>query len=162
MKPTPMRKLWLNQNSFLSLSKKFIIKYLRQVPEDSENYRYDKNELYLYKPVPNDDNQRLYRLVEDLNEEISESDDDRCIILKKYFGRELSIDSFLGDVRDYEVHFHVSFIANDDENFIKFLEDNPIEGLNVVEIPCDHKYKILEDGTLDYQSLVHGKDFNIK
>ena len=156
-----MRKLWLNQNSFLRLSKKFIIKYLRQVPEDNENYRHDKNELYLYKPVPNDDNQGLYRLVEDLNEEISESDGE-CIILEKYFGRELSIDGYLDDVWDYEVHFHVSFIANDDENFIKFLEDNPIEGLNVVEIPRDHKYRILEDRVLDRQLLVHGKDFNIK
>ena len=159
MKPTPMRKLWLNQNSFLNLSKKFIIKYLRQVPEDNENYRYDKNELYLYKPVESD---RLYQLVEDLNEEISESDDDRCIILKKYFGKELSLDCYLDNVWDYEVHFHVSFIANDDENFIKFLEENPIEGLNVVEIPYNHKYKILEDGVLDHQLLVHGKDFNIK
>ena len=160
MKPTLMRKLWLNQNPFLRLSKKFIIKYLRQVPEDNENYLYDKNELYLYKPVPNDDNQGLYRLVEDLNEEISESDGE-CIILEKYFGRELSIDGYLDDVWDYEVHFHVSSIANDDENFIRFLEDNPIEGLNVVEIPRDHKYRILEDGVLDYQLLVHGKDFNI-
>lgn len=159
MKPTPMRKLWLNQNPFLNLSKKFIIKYLRQVPEDNENYRYDKNELYLYKPVESD---KLYRLVEDLNEEISESDDDHYIILKKYFGRELTIASYLDDVWDYEVHFHVSFIANDDENFIKFLEDNPIEGLNVVEIPRDHKYRVLEDGVLDHQLLVHGKDFNIK
>ena len=153
-----MRKLWLNQNPFLNLSKKFIIKYLRQVPEDNENYRYDKNELYLYKPVESD---RLYQLVENLNEEISENDDDRYIILKKYFGRELSISCFSDDVWDYEVHFHVSSIANDDENFIRFLEDNPIEGLNVVEIPRDHKYRILEDGVLDHQLLVHGKDFNI-
>ena len=158
MKPTPMRKLWLNQNPFLNLSKKFIIKYLRQVPEDNENYRYDKNELYLYKPVESD---RFCQLVEDLNEEISESDGER-IILEKYFGRELSIDCYLDDVWDYEVRFHVSSIANDDENFIKFLEDNPIEGLNVVEIPYDHKYRILGDGVLDHQLLVHGKDFNIK
>lgn len=171
-----MRKLWLSQNSFLDLSKKFLVKYLRQIPEDSENYLYNKNEVYLYKPVYRDtkttlmdtlnrseESSMLYQLVEDLNEEISENDDDQCIILEKYFGRELSISSYLDDVWDYEVHFHISSIENDDENFINFLEDNPIEGLSIVEIPCDHKYVVLKVGRdVDYHLLIHGKDFNIK